>query len=69
MLAALGMLAYIASIMTHEALGHGGYCLAAGGHNTMLTGWWETCRSQARLNLESRQLVPLSSSVLVWWPG
>lgn len=44
MLAALGMLAYIASIMTHEALGHGGYCLAAGGHNTMLTGWWETCR-------------------------
>lgn len=44
MLAALGMLAYIASIMTHEALGHGGYCLVAGGHTTMLTGWWETCR-------------------------
>ena len=44
LLAALGMLAYIASVMTHEALGHGGYCLAAGGHNTMLTGWWETCR-------------------------
>ena len=44
MLAAFGMLAYIASIMTHEALGHGGYCLATGGHNTMLTGWWETCR-------------------------
>jgi hypothetical protein len=44
MLAALGMVAYIASIMTHEALGHGGYCLAAGGHNTMLTAWWETCR-------------------------
>ncbi len=44
MLAAFGMLAYIASIMTHEALGHGGYCLVIGGHNTMLTGWWETCR-------------------------
>ena len=44
MLAALGMVAYIASVMTHEGLGHGGYCLAAGGHNTMLTGWWETCR-------------------------
>ena len=43
MLAALGTLAYAASMMTHEALGHGGYCLAAGGHNVMLTPWWETC--------------------------
>ncbi len=43
MLAALGILAYAASMMTHESLGHGGYCLAAGGHNVMLTAWWETC--------------------------
>ncbi len=43
MLAAMGILAYAASMMTHEALGHGGYCLAAGGHNVMLTAWWETC--------------------------
>lgn len=43
MLGALGILAYAASMMTHEALGHGGYCLAAGGHNTMLTAFWETC--------------------------
>jgi hypothetical protein len=43
MLAALGILAYTASMMTHEALGHGGYCLAAGGHTVMLTPWWETC--------------------------
>ena len=45
MLAALGILAYAASMMTHEALGHGVYCLAAGGHNTMLTGWMERCHS------------------------
>ena len=43
MLAALGILAYAASMMTHEALGHGVYCLAAGGHNVMLTGWGERC--------------------------
>jgi hypothetical protein len=43
MLGALGILAYAASMMTHEALGHGGYCLARGGHNVMLTGWGEGC--------------------------
>jgi hypothetical protein len=43
MLAALGILAYAASMMTHEALGHGGYCLLAGGHNVMLTAWGERC--------------------------
>jgi hypothetical protein len=43
MLAALGILAYAASMMTHEALGHGGYCLAFGGHNVMLTAWGEGC--------------------------
>ena len=43
MLAALGILAYAASMLTHEALGHGACCLAAGGHNTMLTAWGERC--------------------------
>jgi hypothetical protein len=42
-LGALGILAYAASMMTHEALGHGIYCLAAGGHNTGLTAWAEVC--------------------------
>ncbi len=43
LLAALGILAYAASTMTHEALGHGGYCRAAGGHTVMLTPWMEDC--------------------------
>ncbi len=43
MLGAFGILAYAASMMTHEALGHGGYCLALGGHNVMLTAWAEGC--------------------------
>lgn len=47
MLAGLGILAYAASMMTHEALGHGGYCLAFGGHNVMLTAWGESCDFRA----------------------
>jgi hypothetical protein len=43
MLGALGILAYAASMMTHEALGHGGFCIAAGGHNVMLSAWGERC--------------------------
>jgi hypothetical protein len=42
-LGTLGILAFGASMMTHEALGHGGYCMAAGGHNTALTAWAEGC--------------------------
>jgi hypothetical protein len=43
MLGALGVMAYVASMMTHEALGHGIYCLLAGGHNVALSGWSEGC--------------------------
>ena len=43
MLGALGILAYVASMMTHEALGHGAVCVAAGGRNVMLSGWAEGC--------------------------
>jgi hypothetical protein len=45
MLGALAILAYAASMMTHEALGHGAYCIASGGHNIMLTAWGEGCSS------------------------
>jgi len=43
MLGALGILAYIASMMTHEVLGHGAFCIFAGGHNVAITGWTEGC--------------------------
>jgi len=42
-LGALGVLAYISSMMTHEALGHGAVCILAGGHNVAMTGWSEGC--------------------------
>ncbi len=47
LLGALGVLAYAASTMTHEVLGHGMYCVAAGGHNTMFSMWQETCHFPA----------------------
>jgi hypothetical protein len=43
MLGALGILAYVASMMTHEALGHGAFCIASGGYNVMLSDWAEGC--------------------------
>ncbi len=47
MLAALGTLAFAASMMAHEGFGHGVYCLAMGGHNTLITPWSETCHFPA----------------------
>jgi hypothetical protein len=43
MLGGLGFLAYVASMLTREAIGHGGACIAFGGRNLMLTGWRERC--------------------------
>ena len=69
MLAALGILAYAASMMTHEALGHGGYCLAAGGHNVMLTAWWETCNFSTDSALGTKAAGPgvqFGAGLLAW---
>jgi hypothetical protein len=40
---AVAILAYVATMMTHEALGHGALCIVTGGRNVMLTGWGEAC--------------------------
>ncbi len=69
MLAALGTLAFAASMMAHEGLGHGGYCLAVGGHNTLLTPWSEPVTFLLRLDLESRRQVPVCNSVMACWLG
>jgi hypothetical protein len=66
MLGALGILAYAASMMTHEALGHGGYCLALGGHNVMLTAWGEGC-SRHPPGIEAAGLgVQFGAGLLAW---
>ncbi len=69
MLAALGILAYAASMMTHEALGHGDYCLAVGGHTTMLTGWMERCAfpGVAPLGIKAAGLgMQFYAGLLIW---
>ena len=69
MLAALGTLAFAASMMTHEALGHGGYCLAVGGHNTLVTPWSETCHFPALPRLGIKVAGPgvqFSAGLLAW---
>ena len=69
MLAALGTLAFAASMMAHEGLGHGGYCLAVGGHNTLLTPWSETCHFPAspRLGIKAAgPAVQFGFGLLAW---
>jgi len=66
MLAALGILAYVASMMTHEALGHGGYCLAFGGHNVMLTAWGESCDLRAPGIEAAGPGVQFGAGLLAW---
>jgi hypothetical protein len=69
MLAALGILAFAASMMSHEALGHGGYCLAVGGHNTLLTPWSEVCQFPASPRLGIKAAGPaaqLAFGLLAW---
>ena len=69
MLAALGTLAFAASMMAHEGLGHGGYCLAVGGHNTLLTPWSETCHFPASPRLGIKAAGPAAQfacGLLAW---
>ena len=69
MLAALGTLAFAASLMTHEAVGHGGYCLAVGGHNTLLTPWSETCHFPGVPRLGTKAAGPgvqFAAGLLAW---
>ena len=69
MLAALGTLAFASSMMAHEGLGHGGYCLAVGGHNTLVTPWSETCHFPASPRLGIKAAGPgvqLGFGLLAW---
>ncbi len=68
-LAALGILAYAASMMTHEALGHGLYCVAVGGHNSMLTAWGERCDFPTRIGppiAAAGPAVQFTAGLLAW---
>ncbi len=69
MLASVGILAYAASMMTHEAFGHGGACLAVGGHNVMLTVWMESCNFPEASRLAVKAAGPgvqFGASLIAW---
>lgn len=66
MLGALCILAYAASMMTHEALGHGGYCVAHGGHNVMLAPWGERCDLQLFGIEAAGPLAQFGAGLLSW---
>jgi hypothetical protein len=66
MLAALGILAYVASMMTHEALGHGAYCLVMGGHNVVLSGWNEGCSTDPHGIEAAGPAVQFCAGLLAW---
>jgi hypothetical protein len=65
-LAALGILAYAASMMTHEALGHGGYCIAMGGHNIVLSGWNEGCSASPHGIQAAGPILQSTAGLLTW---
>jgi hypothetical protein len=67
MLGALGILAYAASMMTHEALGHGGYCLALGGHNVMLTTLGEACSVQPHGIEAAGPAMQFGAGLMAWF--
>jgi hypothetical protein len=66
MLGALGILAYAASMMTHEALGHGVYCLVTGGRNVSLTAWAEGCNIHPSGIEAAGPAVQFGAGLLAW---
>jgi hypothetical protein len=66
MLAALGILAYAASMMTHEALGHGAFCVAMGGHNVALSAWNEDCSTNPHGIEAAGPIVQFGAGLLTW---
>jgi len=67
MLGALGILAYAASMMTHEALGHGVYCFALGGDNVMLTTLGERCSIQPPGIEAAGPVMQFGAGLLAWF--
>jgi hypothetical protein len=65
-LGVLGVLAYCASMFSHEALGHGLACVARGGHNTMLTLWGEDCSVSSPIITAAGPIIQFAGGVLAW---
>jgi hypothetical protein len=66
-LAALGALAFVTACVTHEAVGHGGVCLATGGRITQLTSVYFQCSLRGPLVASAGPLMNLAVGAILWW--
>src|SRR5450755_3873337 len=65
-LAAIAALAFIAACVAHEALGHGGTCLATGGHITLLTSVYFRCSDGGGIIDAAGPLMNLVVGAVCW---
>jgi hypothetical protein len=63
---AIATLAVCTSAITHEALGHGVACLAAGGHIELLSNAFFRCSNEGRFIAIAGPLANVFASFLVW---
>jgi hypothetical protein len=66
-LAALGAVAFVTACVAHEAVGHGGVCLATGGRITLLTSVYFQCSLRGPLVAAAGPLMNLAAGALCWW--
>ena len=65
-LLAAGVLAYIAETMLHEAGGHGGVCIAMGGHVTLLAPLFMQCSQTGLAMIAAGPLANVLGAVAAW---
>src|SRR5205085_10953058 len=65
-LAAIAALAFIVACVAHEAVGHGGTCIAAGGHITLLTSVYFHCANGGLLPSAAGPLINLAVGSILW---
>lgn len=68
-LIAIAFAAYLAADLAHEGLGHGGACLALGGHVTLLDTTFESCSIGSRLIDGAGPVVGILVALLAWTGG
>ena len=73
-LAAIAALAFIVACVGHEAFGHGGMCIALGGHVTLLSSIYFQCSNASPLTDAAGPLMNLALGAICWivlcrWPS
>ncbi len=65
--AALSAIAFVTACTAHEAIGHGGMCLANGGHVTLLTSVYFHCSNGGPLIDAAGPTANLVVGAICWW--